>query len=57
MRLFPIFSRHLMRQLEHYGFIVVKISKNFKFPDKDVYYFEETPEFRQIVNQLIQKRK
>ncbi len=56
MNLFPVFSRHLMRQLERKGFIVVKMAPNTKFPDKTVYYFEETPQLRQAVNELIKNR-
>lgn len=55
MTLYPVFSRRVMRQLEHKGFTVVKILPNTKFPDKNVYYFEETVELRQAVNHLTTK--
>lgn len=53
MRLFPVFSRKLTRKLERRGFVVVKMAQNRNFPDKTVYYFEETPELRKAVNELI----
>jgi len=57
MLLFPVFSRHLMRQLEKSGFQVVKIAPNYLHKGKTVYYFEETPELRQLANELIAKRR
>lgn len=52
MTLFPVFSRRVMRQLEYQGFEVVKIAPNTKFPDKSVYYFEETAALRKAVKAL-----
>ena len=55
MTLFPVFSRKLTRKLEKRGFIVIKMDTNHDFPDKMVYYFEETPELRRAVNELTAK--
>lgn len=52
MTLFPVFSRRVVRQLERRGFTVVKMLPNYKYPDKMVYYFEETPALRQAVVEL-----
>ena len=52
MTLYPIFSRKLTRKLERRGFVVVKIAPNRRFPNQNVYYFEETPELRKAVNKL-----
>ena len=57
MKLFPVFSRHLMRQLIKSGFTVIKVMPNYKYPEKMVYYFEETSELRQLANELISKRR
>lgn len=57
MKLFPVFSRHLMRQLTKSGFTVIKVMPNYKYPEKMVYYFEETSELRQLANELISKRR
>lgn len=57
MTLFPVFSRHLMRQLEKSGFTVVKIAPNYLHKGQTVYYFEETPELRKLANELIAKRR
>ena len=57
MLLFPVFSRHLMRQQKKSGFQVVKIAPNYLHKGKTVYYFEETPELRQLANKLIAKRR
>ena len=40
MTLFPVFSRHLMRQLEKSGFTVIKIAPNYLHEGKIVYYFD-----------------
>jgi hypothetical protein len=52
MTLFPVFSRRVVRELEKRGFIVVKIAPNKKYTNLMVYYFEETPELRQVVTEL-----
>lgn len=57
MKLFPVFSRHLMRQLVKSGFNIVKTMPNYKYPEKTVYYFEETPELRHLTDELIFKRR
>lgn len=57
MNLFPVFSRHLMRQLEKSGFVVVKIAPNYIYKGQTVYYFEETPELRKLANELVEKRR
>lgn len=55
MNFYPVFSRKLTRKLEKLGFIVVKMTPNNKYPDKIVYFFEETPELRKAVNELTAK--
>jgi len=56
MTLYPVFSRKLTRKLEKKGFLVVKIAPNRQYPEKMVYYFEETPELRQAVTLLINSK-
>lgn len=55
MALYPVFSRKLTRKLERRGFTVIKMAPNYEYPDKIVYYFEETPELRKAVNELTAK--
>ena len=55
MKLYPIFSRRIVRELEKRGFKVQKITPNRFHPDLQVYYFEETVELRNTVQTLIQK--
>lgn len=50
MRLFPIFSRHLMRELKRQGFVIIKTAPNYRFPNKEVYYFEATSELKEAVD-------
>lgn len=52
MTLYPIFSRKLTRKLERRGFVVVKIAPNRRYPNLNVYYFEETVELRKAVEEL-----
>lgn len=55
MKLYPIFSRRLMIELEKQGFQVIKIEPNKKFPNLNVYFFEETAAFRNAAQKLFQK--
>ena len=57
MNLYPVFSRRIVTELEKLGFKVVQIAPNRKHPELRVYYFEETVEFRNAIQQLIQKSK
>lgn len=54
MKLYPIFSRRIVRELEKRGFFAVKIAPNRRFPELQVYYFEETPELRKTAQMLFQ---
>lgn len=55
MKLYPIFARHIVLELEKRGFKVVKIAPNKYKAGFNVYYFEETPELRQAAQELISK--
>ena len=55
MKLFPIFSRRIVRELEKQGFSVVKIAPNRNHPELSVYYFKETVALRNAAQQLISK--
>lgn len=55
MKLYPIFSRRIVIELEKKGFSVIKIAPNKNKPNLNVYYFEETPALRQAAQKLISK--
>lgn len=55
MKLYPIFSRRIVRELEKQGFKVIKMAPNNFHPELNVYYFEETVTLRNAVQKLIQK--
>lgn len=55
MKLFPIFSRRIVVELEKLGFQVKQIAPNRKHSELNVYYFEETVEFRNAIQKLFQK--
>ncbi len=55
MKLYAIFSRRIVVELEKRGFKVIKIAPNRHKPDLNVYYFEETPALRQAAQELISK--
>ena len=55
MKLYPIFSRRIMRALEKMGFQVKQIAPNRQHPELLVYYFEETVALHNAVQQLFQK--
>lgn len=57
MTLYPIFSRRIAYQLEKAGFPVVKIAPNYKHPELQVYYFEETVELRAKARELISEKQ
>lgn len=56
MKLYPIFSRRIVYKLEKAGFKVVKIEKNYKHPELNVYYFEETVELREKAREFISEK-
>jgi len=53
MKLYAIFSRRIVTELEKRGFKVIKIAPNRNKPGLNVYYFEETPALRQAAQELI----
>ena len=57
MRLYPVFSRRIMIELEKQGFQVKQIAPNRHKPEYRVYYFEETVEFRNAIQQLMLQKK
>lgn len=56
MKLYPIFSRRIARELEKLGFKIEKIAPNRNNLNLRVYYFEETVELRNTAQKLIQKK-
>ncbi len=56
MKLYAIFSRRIVVELEKLGFKVIKMGPNRHKPGFSVYYFEETPELRQAAQRLISGR-
>jgi hypothetical protein len=55
MKLYPIFSRRIARELEKMGFQVKRIAPNRQHPELLVYYFEETVALRNAAQTLFQK--
>ena len=57
MKLYAIFSRRIVLELEKMGFKVIKIAPNKYKQDLNVYYFEETLELRQAAQKLIREQR
>ena len=57
MKLYAIFSKRIVRELEKRGFQVIKIAPNKYKQDLNLYYFEETPALRQAAQELIGNNK
>lgn len=55
MKLYTIFMQRIANELESLGFPVVKIAPNKKHPSYQVYYFEDTVEFRAALRTVLNK--
>ena len=55
MKLYPIFSRRIARELEKMGFQVKRIAPNRQHPELLVYYFEETVALHNAAQTLFKK--
>lgn len=57
MNLYPIFMIGVARQLEARGFRIIKIAPNKKKPQFNVYYFYDTLELHNALNEILDSRK
>ena len=48
----PVFSQRVAANLMLMGFKMYNISKNTKFPEKNVFYFRDCPDVRQAIEQI-----
>lgn len=53
--IYKIFSRSIAIELRKKGFKIIKTEPNYKKPEFDVYFFEDTPEFREVLNKIVNK--
>lgn len=56
MSYYIIYSKKVARELERSGFAVIKMEPNIKYPDRMVYFFEDTVELRRAIQPLINRR-
>ena len=50
--IYPCFSKKRAIQLKDWGFKVISVDINHKYPQYFVYYFERTPEFEEALIRL-----
>jgi len=55
MLYYVVYSKKVANKLEHMGFKVLKIEPNYKYPNRAVYFFEDTVELREAILPLIHK--
>ena len=48
-KLYIVYMPRLAAALRDMGFKIIKVSANIKKPQFDVYWFEDTPEFRAAI--------
>ena len=53
MLYYIVYSKKVARELERAGFVVQKVEPNIKYPNRAVYFFEDTPELRRVIYPLI----
>lgn len=53
--IYKIFSRSIAIELRKKGFKIIKTEPNYKKPELDVYFFEDTPGFREVLNKIVNK--
>lgn len=53
MLYYIVYSKKIANKLERLGFKVQKVEPNIKHPNRAVYFFEDTAEFRQALLPLI----
>jgi hypothetical protein len=49
---YKIFKKSIAIKLRKKGFKVIKTEPNYKKPEFDVYFFEDTSEFRKVLNEI-----
>lgn len=53
--IYKIFSRSIAIKLRKKGFKIIKTEPNYKKPEFDVYFFEDTSDFRNALNEIVNK--
>lgn len=56
-KLYNIFMPRVAVALREMGFQIKKVTPNIKKPQYDVYWFEDTPEFRAAIPIAVQRAK
>lgn len=55
--IYKIFSKRITEELKNAGFKVIRIEKNKKYPQYDVYCFERTKEFKEGLRKILREDK
>ena len=53
-KLYTVFSLGLVQYLYEKGFKFVGTAQNIQFPDKNVFYYEDTPELQEHIHDYIE---
>lgn len=53
MKTYTIYSRRMAYRLRLAGFRIVKTIPNPEFPERDFYFFADTPQFREAFNNIL----
>ena len=56
-KLYVIYMPRVAAALREMGFKIIKVSANIKKPQYDVYWFEDTPEFRKSIPLAVKMAK
>ena len=51
----PIYKMRLAGYLMTRGFVLLDMKPNYRFPDRNVFYFTDTAEIRQAIEQYIER--
>lgn len=52
---YRVYTRRLAAQLRAKGFELLGIDKDYKHPGYDNYLFEDCPELRKVINELLNR--
>ena len=53
--IYKVFSMSIAIKLRKKGFKIMKTEPQYKKPEFDVYFFEDTAEFRKALNEIVNK--
>ncbi len=52
---FPVYKQKLAGALMQAGFVLVAIAPNYKDPNRNVFYFRDTPEIKQTIKTFLNR--